>query len=516
MDDTDKQVTRAIGQMPSRLSKLWILLEVLGHVAIIAAIWLVIEYADLSSDGGFVVCLAIFLGGEITLALLAQRLYAYPIEILTRALNTAIGERPTTIPVNINQVNGPVNYELCKSIQAISKMSSQVGPTETDALKKSTFKLAAELLRSLPVGIIAINNDFQILASNSRAPIVGDATSYKLQLDFSGSQESLESWFYSVRDRSLSATKTWTRVQNVPEGSLEDRHVYDVVAEYNDNTSSKFSLMVVTIDRTNDYVEGQEDVDFVSMAAHELRTPITAIRGYLELLDDEIYKTATKKQKAILDSLNTSAMQLTMYVNNVLNANRYDHQHLLLRMREYKVSDIIGEIEYGLNLRARTLGRQIKWSIPTNLPTVAADKSSIEEVVINLVDNAIKYSRKGGLIEVTARLDGEFVSVAVADHGIGIPASVADHLFTRFYRSHRSSAAVGGTGIGLYISRGIVESHGGTIGVSSTEGKGSVFTFTVPTYRSVKDRLTEDGEYNKDMITSGTAKIVNHSSIKEN
>ena len=214
-----------------------------------------------------------------------------------------------------------------------------------------------------------------------------------------------------------------------------------------------------------------------------------------------------------MDRLNVSAKRLTSYVNNVLNANRYDRNHLQLKLTETTIPSIVADVRKDLDLRATTVNRRIDWDIPDNLPTVAADQSSIGEVITNLVDNAIKYSNDGGVVEVTAKRSGDFVAVSITDHGIGIARSVADHLFTKFYRSHRSRASVGGTGIGLYISRGIIESHGGTIGVNSTEGEGSTFTFTVPIYSTVKDKLASNDNSNATLISKKTGYIDNHGSV---
>ena len=261
------------------------------------------------------------------------------------------------------------------------------------------------------------------------------------------------------------------------------------------------------------YVDSEDNADFVALAAHELRAPLTVIRGYLDMLDEEIYDKVTDDQRALLDRLNVSAKRLASYVNNVLNANRYDRNHLQLKLTETTIADIVADVRKDLDLRATTVNRHIDWQIPNNLPTVAADKSSIGEVITNLVDNAIKYSNDGGTVEVTAKRSGDFVAVSVIDHGIGIARSAAEHLFTKFYRSHRSRASVGGTGIGLYISRGIIESHGGTIGVDSTEGEGSTFTFTVPIYQTVKDKLDSDNNSNAPLISRRTGYIDNHGSV---
>ena len=149
--------------------------------------------------------------------------------------------------------------------------------------------------------------------------------------------------------------------------------------------------------------------------------------------------------------------------------------------------------------------------IPDNLPTVAADRNSLTEVIANLVDNAIKYSNEGGTVEIIAQQDGNSVTFSVTDHGIGIPSSVVGHLFSKFYRSHRSKQNVSGTGLGLYISKAIIESHGGTIGVSSSEGHGSTFRFSLPIYSTVADKLKGSDNRNEGIMETSNGWIKNHS-----
>ena len=137
------------------------------------------------------------------------------------------------------------------------------------------------------------------------------------------------------------------------------------------------------------------------------------------------------------------------------------------------------------------------------------------EVFANLIDNAIKYSNDGGSIEMTATTNGDFVEVSVTDYGIGMPSNVIGNLFHKFYRSHRSRETVAGTGIGLYISKAIVESNGGKISVRSIEGHGSTFTVSLPIYATVADKLTANGANNQSFLErSSSGWIKNHGSFR--
>jgi signal transduction histidine kinase len=168
-----------------------------------------------------------------------------------------------------------------------------------------------------------------------------------------------------------------------------------------------------------------------------------------------------------------------------------------------------------MNLRATSQGRALTVYLPEDLPTVAADVASASEVFTNLIDNALKYSNEGGVVNVTAAVEGDFVSVSVQDHGIGMPGNVVSNLFHKFYRSHRSRETVSGTGIGLYISKAIVESHGGKISVRSVEGEGSTFTFSLPIYSTVADKLQAGNNSNESLIDRNDGSwIKNHAMFR--
>jgi signal transduction histidine kinase len=153
-----------------------------------------------------------------------------------------------------------------------------------------------------------------------------------------------------------------------------------------------------------------------------------------------------------------------------------------------------------MKLRASSQNRLLSVHLPDDLPTVAADRASISEVLSNLIDNAIKYSNEGGIVNVTASASESFVKVSVEDRGIGMPGSVVSNLFHKFYRSHRSRETVAGTGIGLYICKAIVESHGGKISVRSQEGEGSTFEFLLPIYSTVAETLQSNNNSNESLI----------------
>lgn len=257
----------------------------------------------------------------------------------------------------------------------------------------------------------------------------------------------------------------------------------------------------------------EDDLNFIAFAAHELRGPITIIRGYLDVLSLELEDKLSAQQAELFKRLIVSSNKLSGYVNNILNVSRFDRNRLAFDLSEHTIEDIIKSVKEDAELRASSQSRMLEIDIDgTDLPTIGADLSSISEVLTNLIDNAIKYSNEGGLVKITAEKSGNFVDINVQDFGIGIPNSVMDNLFQKFYRSHRSRETVAGTGIGLYISRAIIEGHSGQMSVKSIEGEGSTFTVSLPIFATISDKLLDS---NSEVIKQpGGGWIKNHGKIR--
>lgn len=364
-----------------------------------------------------------------------------------------------------------------------------------------------DALATLPVGFVVLNQDRKIVYANKAAPVRVDSDgNSNLELLFDLNDD-LNTWLEKCSEKSVQAEKIWQRVANKIPGE-ENRKIYDVSASYQKGKSAE--VILTLLDRTGDYQPEDDNLDFIAFAAHELRGPITVIRGYLDVLGDELEPMLDQEQNELMSRLVVSANRLSSYINNILNASRYDRRHLKLRLREDSLANIYRTISDDMQLRASSQNRLLNVNLPEALPTVAADATGVGELLGNLIDNAIKYSHEGGSVNVTASATTDFVTVSVEDYGIGMPDQVVGNLFHKFYRSHRSRETVAGTGIGLYISKAIVESHGGTISVKSTEGKGSIFTFSLPIYATVAERLRANDNSNESFIGKGEGWIKNH------
>ncbi len=230
-------------------------------------------------------------------------------------------------------------------------------------------------------------------------------------------------------------------------------------------------------------------LDFVSMAAHELRTPLTSVRGYLSVLMDELRKKITPEQLSFLDKAFISSTQLAALVENLLSVARIERGALQIQTQPTDWEEIVEETYNNFLPQAKERQVELKLVKPTKkLPLVNVDKFRIGEVVSNLVGNALNYTPSGGRVELSTEITPTEVVTHVKDTGQGIPAAAIPKLFTKFFRvSGVLEQGSKGTGLGLYISKAVVDMHKGRIWVESEVGKGSDFSFSVP--RSAEKKI---------------------------
>lgn len=379
----------------------------------------------------------------------------------------------------------------------------------TAALKKEEVKGGNEEVRGAPLQLVDDSSvSVVILDSNNQLTFRSKGAPELSSLIFT-SQESLNSWLDSVRENKITAEHHWRRIPDST-ASNDDRQIYDIYARF--KKGAKEDAFLFFINKTDVYTPDEDDLNFIAFAAHELRGPITIIRGYLDVLNYELKDSLSLQQTELFKRLIVSSNKLSGYINNILNVSRFDRDRLAFDLSEHTLSDLINSIREDVILRANSQNRLLEINIDEDLPTVGADLSSISEVLTNLIDNAIKYSNEGGLIKINTSRSGEFIDIDIQDFGIGIPTNVMNNLFQKFYRSHRSRETVAGTGIGLYISRAIIEGHGGQISVKSVEGEGSTFTVSLPVYSSISDKLLDRN--NNVIKQPGGGWIKNHGKIR--
>ncbi len=221
--------------------------------------------------------------------------------------------------------------------------------------------------------------------------------------------------------------------------------------------------------------------EFLANMSHELRTPLNAILGFSEILKDNLVELTPAQRQECLENIHTSGKHLLELVNDVLDLSKIEAGRMELAYDRFGVLSAVREVHNVI--RSLSERRDIDLSIdvvPEELE-VRADKSKFKQVLYNLLSNAIKFTAQGGRVWVSARVEGDELAVVVGDTGVGIPREHHSRIFDEFYQLDTATTRqVEGTGLGLSLTRRLVELHGGTIGLRSEPGTGSEFTFRLP------------------------------------
>jgi len=220
---------------------------------------------------------------------------------------------------------------------------------------------------------------------------------------------------------------------------------------------------------------------FVGIVSHELRTPLTPIKTLVENLLDGVGGSLSEQQHHYLSRIQANADRLTRMLNELLDLSKIEAGKIELRPTVLSIHELLADVLEVLQPLAQQKSITMEVTSIDGIPKVHADRDKLYEVLANLVDNAIKFTPSGGHILIgTKVLDDRYITVEVSDTGCGIPEEDLPKIFDKFYRVQSVSANHAGAGLGLAIAKGLIELHGGTIGVDSTSGKGSHFYFTVP------------------------------------
>ncbi len=246
-----------------------------------------------------------------------------------------------------------------------------------------------------------------------------------------------------------------------------------------DRTGRLVNIIGIVRDMTRIREAEELKSTFISIISHELKTPVSIIKGYAGTLrrEDTTWDAGMVRQIAAI--IEEEADRLTQLIDNLLDASRLQAGALELQFVEVALDELAERVAD--RFRPQTDRHFIVVDFPPDFPLIQGDPRRLEQVLANLVSNAIKYSPHGGTIRISGRATPREVIVTVTDEGIGIPPEEQERIFERFYRASAARARqTPGTGLGLYLARAIVEAHGGRIWVESTPGRGSSFSFSIP------------------------------------
>lgn len=333
------------------------------------------------------------------------------------------------------------------------------------------------ILSGMIEGVIAIDRDQRIILFNSASEGMFDVSSYRALGRFhwevirhsrlnSLFQEVLETGSHKMEEVILHYGGERTLQVQVAAIPSEEDTPWAVVAVFHDITEIRRLEKVRK--------------EFVANVSHELRTPLTSIKGSVETLRNGAISDPEKSLR-FLDIIEKHTERLNRLITDLLDLSQIERGKTEMNLEPVNLVEVINRVVSTFREMVTRKGQRIMVGIPPDLPTVFADEEKIETALINLLDNAVKYTPDHGEITVFAFEKDDGLQVEVADTGIGIPTNDLPRIFERFYRVDKArSRELGGTGLGLSIVKHIIEIHGGTVSAESEVGKGSRFIFNLP------------------------------------
>lgn len=224
--------------------------------------------------------------------------------------------------------------------------------------------------------------------------------------------------------------------------------------------------------------------EFLANVSYELRSPLTSITGFSDILMQEYFGGLTDKQREYVEGIHQSSQQLGSLINNILDLASIEAGYLQLEIDEVNVYTMLTSVMALVTERARALELTVENTCPLDIGTIQADETRLRQVIFNLLSNAVKYSERGGTITLHAQREGDTFICSVRDTGVGIEPEQQARIFDRFYRSGASRSQQSGSGLGLSIVKSFIELHGGSVSLESEPGKGACFTCRIPAHAS--------------------------------
>lgn len=344
------------------------------------------------------------------------------------------------------------------------------------------------IIESVYAGLMMVNKQGRIMQMNTTARRMLEVDN----ADVLGKQyfEVLEN--PKIKDiivRSITNDEEVTEeVDVILKGDDDGRTYQTQTALVLDNDGTNIGAVAIFNDITEIRNIERMKTTFVSTVSHELRTPLTSIKGFIStLLDDTEHYYDEATQREFYQIIDTECDRLTRLISDLLNVSRIEAGRALdLNPKEVILPPLIEKVMSVQ--RSYTSKHTLVSDIGEDIPVIIADEDKVDQILTNLTNNAIKYSPRGGEVTVVCRRNGDGVIMTVRDQGMGIPEEHLPKVFERFHRvDNRDTRQVGGTGIGLYLVKHLVEAHGGKIWVESEVGKGSSFIFTLPKSPPMKE-----------------------------
>ena len=374
--------------------------------------------------------------------------------------------------------NGDLDYRMDTSsypgAEELAEAFNQMASTITDQIRNLTTESnqLSVILDTMADGVIVVNSNGQVELMNLSA---------EWMLESPNREADRIQLAEVVRDHGIlqlvSDAKATRQTRQAELELVHRRRFLNVIATPLSEGSDEGVLLTLQ-DVTSLWQVETTRREFVSNVSHELRSPLAAIRAMTETLQDGALNDTDTAQDFLTRILNDTQRMTTM-VNDLLVLSRLESGQAPIHLAPVSLESVVAEIESRFDVSPDHERLKLETNVPDGIPLVMGEADKLNQVLANLVENAVKVTGDGGLISISANATDRWVEVKVSDNGIGIAREHLPHVFERFYKVDRSRRD-GGTGLGLAIVKHLVQAHGGDIKVESVEGEGSAFSFTLP------------------------------------
>ncbi|MCA9390562.1 PAS domain S-box protein, partial [candidate division WWE3 bacterium] len=407
------------------------------------------------------------------------------------------------------EIHVVTNDEISDVIRDIRFMVTRLQEKQR-AINAEKNKLSV-IMAGIVEGVVAIDSRGNVMMLNDAAEgitgwvksqSIGKPVKDILQIFDATQQQYFTKNYYPIESviSDVNHTDTWSEVKLVTKQG-EERFVNVSINTLQVEGDKTVGCIFTIHDITKEKELQEMKIDFVSIAAHELRAPLTSVLGYMSVFLEENKDTLNDDQGQLLQRVQASAQQLRGLVENLLSISKIERGALALSFKRVDWVDMVKQLVADMEFQAKDKRIKLQYSDPTtDVPEVFVDELRVKEVLSNLISNAINYTPPNGEIEVGIYVKEGNIVTYVKDTGVGIPKDAQAKLFTKFYRvENKLDGGSKGTGLGLYISKTIVERHHGKIWVDSEVDVGTTFSFSLP-FADISEKL-EDAELEQNKPT---------------
>jgi len=285
--------------------------------------------------------------------------------------------------------------------------------------------------------------------------------------------------------------------------ALENAKAFMEIQNFNETLQDRINKATKSLQKANAQLKELDEAkdEFISMASHQLRTPLTTVKGYVSMLDDGDFGKLTKDQKKSVDLALDGSNRMARLIDDLLNVSRMEAGKFYIEPTKVDLTELVVEEINLLQTMAKSKKVNLSSKLHIDKHKLNLDENKTRQVVMNLIDNAVHYSeppKGGGRVEVSLHENKKEITFKVTDNGIGVPKDQQSKLFTKMFRARNAKELrPDGTGLGLFLVKRVIEDQGGSLIFESKPGKGSIFGFKMPLHNKIKIDNTAKRNLNK-------------------